>query len=82
MLAETIDQLSKDARDDDTIVAEPGEQMEWLCRQLIAHPTRIDERYTTNQQFLMCSAARTIAHQHDEIERLKALLVGSTNQAA
>lgn len=74
MLSEIIDQLSKELRDDDTIVAEPGEQMEWLCQQLIAHPRRVDERFTTNQQFLMCSAARTIAHQQDTIDYLRTIL--------
>lgn len=71
MLSQTIDELAFERREDNTIVAQPGEQLDWLCMQLVRYPTRVDETKTTNISFLMCSAARTIAHQAEEIERLK-----------
>jgi len=44
----------------DNMVA-TGESLEWLIKQLIAWPERVDQRFTTNDRFLRQSAALTLA---------------------
>ena len=70
MLLNKIDKIAIETRGKETIVAAPGEQLEWLCHQLAIWPVRVDQNFTTNLSFLMLSAARTIAHQAKTIEDL------------
>lgn len=60
MTNDKLERVEALLHDTDHILA-TGAQREWLIEQLAAWPTRVDRALTTNIEFLMKSAARTLA---------------------